>query len=131
MNVPEGWEIIEQTGEFVSVRHSSAPDDTVGTVGQVNMEGLVNAAGLDWPQSTIDVVESFWSIIDGGGAEMATMSPLRDGSVESFGSFEGGRLWYRLLPTEGRAAVGVEVRAPNSTWSEHAEAILDSLTVLP
>lgn len=131
VSVPTDWEIVERTGEFLSLRHPLAPEEAVGTVGQVNMEGILNAAGEEWPQTANRVVESFWALIDDGGAELATMAPLQDGSVESFGTFEGGRLWYRLAPTEGRMAVGVEVRGPNSSWAEHAEAILDSLVVLP
>lgn len=128
---PEGWEIVEQTDEFVSLKYASAPDDVIATAGRVNMEGIVTADGKTWPQPVDSVVRSFWAIIDGGGAELATMDPLRDGSVKSFGTFAGGRLWYRLTPIEGRSAVGVEVRGPNSTWVGHADAILDSVTLLP
>lgn len=128
---PEGWEIFEQTGEYVSLRHPDAPEAVVGTAGQVNMEGIVAADGKSWPQTIESVVRSFWAIIDGGGAELSTMDPLRDGSVISFGRFEGGRLWWRLTPLEGRDAVGFEVRGPNSTWASHATAMLESLTVVP
>ncbi len=126
---PTSWELVEQTPEFVSLRHPLAPDDVVATVGQVNMEGIVNGAGKEWPQTTDSVVRSFWTLIDGGGAELATVTPLQDGSVESFGTFAGGRLWYRLTPLEGRRAVGVEVRGPNSSWETHAELILGSLVL--
>lgn len=128
---PEGWEVVEQTGEFVSLRHPDAPDVVVATAGQVNMEGIVAADGKSWPQTTETVVRSFWAIIDGGGAELSTMDPLRDGSVISFGRFAGGRLWWRLTPLEGRRAIGFEVRGPNSTWASHATAMLESLTLVP
>jgi hypothetical protein len=35
-------------------------------------------------------------------------------------------MWFRLIPTEGSRGIAVEVRAPNSTWAEHAEAITSS-----
>ena len=104
-------------------------DEVVATIGQVNMEGVANADGKEWPQTTDSVVRSFWALMDGGGAELATVRPLRDGSVETFGTFDGGRLWYRLTPVDGRRAIGVEVRGPNSTWGPHAEAIMGSLVL--
>lgn len=128
---PEGWDVLEQTGEFVSLRHPDAPDSAVATAGQVNMEGIVTGDGKSWPQTTESVVRSFWSLIDGGGAELATMDPQRDGSVISFGTFGGGRLWWRLTPLEGRDAIGFEMRGPNSTWADHATAMLESLTLVP
>lgn len=128
---PESWEVVERADEFVSLRHPAAPEAVIATAGQVNMEGIVVADGEEWPQTTDAVVRSFWAIIDDGRAELATVDPLRDGSVISFGSFAGGRLWWRLTPLEGRNAIGVEVRAPNSTWSTHADAILESLTLVP
>jgi hypothetical protein len=129
VDYPASWELVEQTSEFVSLRHPASPEEIVATIGQVNMEGVVNADGKQWPQTPDAVVRSFWALIDGGSAELATISPLRDGSVESFGTFAGGRLWYRLTPLQGRSAVGIEVRGPNSTWAEHAETIMDSVVV--
>ncbi len=127
---PGGWDIVDQGDEFISLEHPLAPEDVVATVGQVNMEGVLRASGSEWPQPAAAVVESFWGLIDGGGAELALLRPRRDGSVGSFGSFAGGRLWYLLAPIEGRRAVGVEIRGPNSSWSTHAEAIMDSLLIV-
>ncbi len=127
---PGGWEVVEAGEDFLSLRHPAAPQEAVATVGQVNMEGVLRASGNEWPRPTDAVVESFWDLIDGGGAELATLDPRRDGSVGSFGSFSGGRLWYLLAPIEGRRAIGVEVRGPNSSWSTHAEAIMDSLLIV-
>jgi hypothetical protein len=124
---PGDWEVVEETDEFVSLRHPAAPEEVVATVGLVNMEGLVTAAGGEWPQQPDAVVRSFWDLIDDGNAEMSTMTPLPDGSVESFGTFGGGRMWYRLVPVEFSDAIGVEMRAPNSSWSTHAEVLLDGL----
>jgi hypothetical protein len=130
VDVPVSWEIVEATDEFVSLRHPLAPEEIVATVGQVNMEGIVTADGKEWPQNTDAVVRSFWNLIDGGGAELATVDPLRDGSVETFGTFASGRLWYRLTPLEGSSAIGIEVRGPDSSWASHAEIIMCSLVVL-
>ena len=127
---PASWEVVESTDEFASLRHPLAPDDVVATVGQVNMEGIAAADGKPWPQTPDSVVRSFWAIIDGGGAELATLNPLRDGSIETFGTFAGGRLWYRLAPLEGREALGIEVRGPNSSWASHASVIVGSLQVI-
>lgn len=129
VDYPDSWQLVEATDEFVSLQHPLAPEDVVATVGQVNMEGIVNADGKEWPQTTDGVLRSFWRLIDGGGAELATVDPLRDGSIESFGTFAGGRLWYRLTPLEGRRAIGVEVRGPNSSWAPHAEVIMGSLVL--
>jgi hypothetical protein len=126
---PDSWTIVEASADFVSLAHPDAPSEVLATVGQVNMEGIVAAAGQAWPQSTDMVIRAFWSLIDGGGAELSILDPLRDGSIQSFGTFAGGRLWYRLTPLDGTDAIGVEVRAPNSSWANHAEAIMGSLAV--
>lgn len=131
VSYPQDWELIEEAPEFVSLRHRDAADETAATVSQVSMEGIVNADGLEWPQTVDTVVRSFWNLIDDGDADLGTLEPLRDGSVKSFGTFSDGRLWYRLIPVEGRRAIGAEVRGPNSSWADHAAAILDSVTVLP
>src|SRR5680860_1436019 len=60
MSYPDDWEVVEQGDDYVSLRHPSAPDDILATVGQTGMEGLVNAAGLEWPQPLDMVVRSFW-----------------------------------------------------------------------
>lgn len=127
---PASWDVVEATTDFISLAHPLAPDEVVATVGQVNMEGIVGADGKQWPQNTDTVVRSFWNLIDGGGAELATVRPLRDGSVETFGTFAEGRLWYRLTPLDGTRAIGVEVRGPNSSWGSHAEVIMGSLVLV-
>lgn len=129
VDFPSDWTVVELGADFLTLSHPAAPDVIQATVGQVNMEGIVGADGMAWPQPIDVVVRSFWNLIDDGDAELATLSPQEDGSLESFGTFRGGRLWHRLSPVSGVHAVGVEVRAPNSTWAEHAETIMGSLVV--
>ncbi len=127
MSYPDDWEVVEQGEDYVSLRHPAAPDEILATVGQTGMEGLVNAAGREWPQPLDTVVRSFWDLIDEGNAELATLTNLPDGSATSFGAYENGRLWYRIVPIADTAAIGVEVRAPNSTWADHAALITESV----
>lgn len=129
VDVPAGWEVIEQAEGHVSLGHPA--DASIGaTVSGVSLQALVEGNGLTWPQTPDAVLRSFWALIDGGEAELQTTKPLVDGSVTSFGSFSDGRMWFRLIPTEGSRGIAAEVRAPNSTWAEHAEAITGSVTAL-
>jgi hypothetical protein len=36
-----------------------------------------------------------------------------------------------MIPRNVTDAVGVEMRAPNSSWETHAQLLLDSVIVLP
>ncbi len=127
---PDDWEVLERSGEFVSLRHPA--DESIGaTVSEVSMEALATANGLVWPQTPEVVLRSFWALIDDGDAQLQTTKPLVDGSVTSFGSYRDGRLWFRLIPIGGLDAIAVEVRAPNSSWSEHAEIITGSVVPVP
>ncbi len=128
---PQDWSVVDSADDYVTLAHPADPERIMATVGQTGMEGIVEASGGTWPQPADEVVEAFWGLIDDGGAEVDSIQTLADGSVTSLGSFDGGRLWYRLVPLEGSAALGVEVRAPNSTWNEHAEAITQSLAAVP
>ncbi len=94
------------------------------------MEGLITATGGTWPRTTDDVVRALWELLDDGNAELGSLRLLSDGSVRSFGTFGGGRMWHRLAPVGGERAVGVEVRAPNSSWESHADVFLDGLEPL-
>ncbi|MBA2336272.1 MAG: hypothetical protein H0V96_00665 [Acidimicrobiia bacterium] len=127
---PDDWEVVDSSDEFVSLGHPG--DDAIAaTVSGINMEVLVTTNGLTWPQTPDVALRSFWALIDQGEAEVETTRPLVDGSVTSFGSFAEGRLWFRLIPIQGSEAIAVEVRAPNSSWSEHAETITASVTPIP
>lgn len=127
---PDGWEVVDSDDEFVSLRHT-VDDAIAATVSGISMETLVTTNGLTWPQTPDVALRSFWALIDQGEAEVQTTRPLVDGSVTSFGSFAEGRLWFRLIPVQGSAAIAVEVRAPNSSWSEHADTITASVVPNP
>lgn len=128
---PVGWTLVDAGSSFLSFSHPDAPGDVVATVGGVNMKSLVEANGGQWPASPQQVVETFWGAIDGGAADLGRLEFRQDGSVESFGVFGAGRMWMLLLPTDAIRAVGVEVRAPNSTWDDHARVFLDGVQLLP
>jgi hypothetical protein len=128
---PADWSVVDSGATFLSFSHSEAPEDVVATVGGVNMESLVEANGGQWPASPQQVVEIFWGAVDGGDAELGRLEFRDDGSIESFGVFGTGRMWSLLLPTDAVRAVGVEVRAPNSSWEDHARVFLDGVQVLP
>lgn len=128
---PSGWAIDDEGDSFLVLSHPDDPEATAASVSQVNMEGVMAANGGRWPASPADVVEVFWASIDSGDADLGTIDFRSDGSIESFGAFEGGRLWFLLTPTDSTRAVGVEVRGPNSSWESHARVFLDGLMVLP
>ena len=126
---PNDWSVAEAGDSFVRFQHPADPELLLATVGQVNMEGVVTQAGDDWPQLTDGVVRSFWTLLGETGARLSTLDPRRDGSVASLGSYEDGRLWILVAPVDARNAIGVEVRAPNTTWSEHVDVFFDSLQI--
>ncbi len=131
MTMPAGWTVAERGDDYVSFVHPDSPD-ALATVGPVNMEALVTAAGLTWPTQPETVVRAFWQLLDEGGeASFDSLTFVGDGSVRSTGSYGSGRLWDRLIPLNGATAVGMEVRGPNRTWQSHADVFLDSLVVVP
>jgi hypothetical protein len=127
---PSDW-VIEDEGEtYVVFHHPSDPEKIRASASGVNMEGLVTANGGTWPQAVSGVVDAFWAALDGGNATLAETRALEDGSVESVGAFESGRLWFRLIGLDSVNALGVEVRGPNSSWESHAVVFLDSFEPL-
>ena len=128
---PAAWTVTDIGDSFATFAHPAAPDEVVASVGAVNMEGLVQAAGGTWPQTVDNVVRTFWSLADDGKAEVGEVRPLLDGSVSSSGVYQGGRLWFRLVPTSASRGLGIEVRAPNRTWGDHADVFLDGLVAAP
>ncbi len=127
---PGDWDVAEVGEDFVRFEHPDDPDSLLASVGQVNMEGVVTQAGDPWPQLTDGVVRSFWTLLAETGAELSTLDPRGDGAVGSLGSFENGRLWVLISPIDTRTAVGVEVRAPNTTWSTHVDVFFDNLEIV-
>lgn len=131
VTAPAGWVVVEQGGEFTRFAHGET-DDAQATVAPVNMEVIVEQAGGTWPTQPENVVRAFWDLLDdAGSASFGSLTFAGDGSVRSRGSYEDGRMWYRLIPLEGPRGLGMEVRGPDSTWQAHADVFLDSLVVTP
>lgn len=126
---PTGWEIVEAGDRFVSFAHPMATD-VIATVGRVNLEGIAASAGSSWPVPARDVVDLFWEILDGGEAELSAVSLVEDGSLDSQGFIGTGRLWHRLVPVTASRGFGIEVRAPNTSWREHAAVFRSGVRIL-
>ncbi len=129
IDYPGDWTVLEEGDDFVTFAHPADPEIVLASAAQVNMEGVVTQAGESWPQLTDGVVRAFWSLLGETGARLSTLDPRRDGSVASLGTHEDGRLWLLIAPIDSTNAVGVEVRAPNTTWSSHVDVFFDSLRV--
>ncbi len=127
---PAGWDV--EIGEtFLSFSHPLAPQSVLATVGRVDMRGVVTGAGGTWPAAIESVVRDLWALLAGGeGAELSRVDLLSDGSVRSEGRIEGMRMWHRLIPIAPPRAIGVELRAPNTTWQAHADVFLDGVVSL-
>ncbi len=127
---PAGWDV--EVGEgFLTFAHPADPAQILGSVGKVNMRGLVEGAGGTWPAPPAEAARAFFELL--GETQDAGMDGdpqvLGDGSVAAQGTLEGLRIWYRLVPRDGEAAVGIEIRAPNRTWQGHADAWRDGLVI--
>lgn len=126
LDLPGDWD--GEVGEdFITIAHGTE-EEAHGSVGFLNMEAVVSHVGDTWSGSPEDAARSFWMLLDElGSASLDEVVTLADGSVRSVGSLDGGRMWHRLVPIEAERAVAVEVRGPNSSWSIHADIILDGL----
>lgn len=131
VSMPEGWMILEQGDDFTRFGHP-ATESALATVAPLNMEALVTQAGGTWPTQTENVARAFWQLLsENGKASFGSLSFVGDGSVRSRGSYEDGRLWYRIVPAAGTSAIGMEVRGPNGSWEAHADVFLDTLMLVP
>ena len=129
--VPGDW-TVEIADDFISFSHPVDASRILGTVGGVDMQGVIAAAGGTWPAEPEAVVEAFFELLDETqSAGLDDVDTRSDGSVVGSGNLEDLRIWYRLIPVDGTSAIGVEVRAPNSSWQAHADVILDGVSVLP
>ncbi len=127
---PTGWDV-EAGDTFLTFAHPLDPDQVLGSVGRVNMEGLVTGAGGTWPAPPEEVVRAFFELLgqdQDAGLEGAP-ELLPDGSVQAEGRLEGLHLWYRLVPGDGGRGIGIEIRAPNKSWQPHADAWRAGLVV--
>ena len=127
---PDGWDVLDEGGSFLSFQHPAAPEDARASVSTVNLKGSMEAFGGSWPASLQEVVEAFWASIDEGNAELGRLEFRSDGAVESFGVFQSGRMWVLMMPTDATRAIGIEVRGPNASWEPHARVFLDGLQLL-
>lgn len=128
---PTGWDVIENGEDFTRFAHGATPE-AMATVAPVNMEAVMVQSGGSWPAPAESVVRAFWELLDAAGsASFGSLEFAADGSVSSRGSYESGRLWYRLIPLTGSRGLGIEVRGPNSSWQSHADVFLGSLAVVP
>ncbi len=131
VDYPSSWTV--EVGEtYLAFRHPSDPARVLASVGPVNMRQLVEAVGTSWPAPPRDAVVAFWSLIGGGGddASLSSIETRDDGSIWSRGRLEGLHMWHTLVPELGRTGVGVEIRAPNDTWSEHAEIFQSTVRLI-
>lgn len=126
---PAGWEVVEAGNRFVSFSHPRA-EDVIATVGRVNLEGIASSAGGGWPLPAREVVDLFWQILDGGEAELSAVMLEAGGVYDSQGFISTGRLWHRLIPVTASRGFGIEVRAPNNSWREHADLFRNGLRIL-
>ena len=132
IDVPEGWEVTDRGPSFVSMNHTSDPDNTFLTAGLIDMEAIVAASGGSWPVPTEDVVVAFWALIENAGVGSYTRSQrLVGGAVRSWGDHETGTMWHLVYPLGDSSAIGVELRAPNNSWESHAAVVFESVTPIP
>ena len=126
---PSEWQ--PEVGEtFISFTHPSDPSVAVASLGAVDMRGVTLANDGTWPTSAESVVRHFWDLIGSGeDADLESVEVLGDGTVRSQGTLDNRYLWFRLIPTSGPSALGIEVRAANEGWQAHADVFL--LGVVP
>ncbi|MCL1595432.1 MAG: hypothetical protein M3132_13865 [Actinomycetia bacterium] len=128
IDVPDGWEA-EIGDSYVSLHHTSDPENTFLTAGIIDMEAIVTSSGGTWPVPTEDVVVSFWSLIEAADVGSFTRSQrMVGGAVRSWGDHETGKMWHLVYPLDGSSAIGIELRAPNGSWETHADVVFESVT---
>lgn len=125
---PTGWEVETGPG-YIGFLHPDAPEKAKATVAIVSMEAIATNAGTSWPAPAEDVARAFWTLLDQGGVgSLVTIERLTGGSIRTLGTYEGGAMWHLLVPLDGSDAIGVEVRAPNRTWDDHADVFFRDVT---
>lgn len=128
---PGGWEA-EVGDTFISFRHPLAPESALATIGFTNPEAVVTSAGETWPANSETVARAFWALLEETDvASFERLERLPGGNIRSYGSYQDGRMWTLLVPTDEARAVGVEVRAPNRGWESHADVFFSSVELVP
>jgi len=80
--------------EHVSLSNPAAVGQALATIGSVSQEAIVESAGGSWPASTVDVVRSFWKLLEHAGVtKFHRAERLTGDAFRSEGSYENGRLW--------------------------------------
>ena len=130
IDYPTDWRV-EVGDTFVTFEHPLDPQHILGSVGLVDMRGLVEGTGEPWPASVESAVRAFWTLLgDNQDASLDRITIGDDGSVRSVSNLENLRLWHRLIRVSGPSAVGIEVRAPNASWGGHVQVLRDGLTLV-
>jgi hypothetical protein len=128
---PDGWDV-EIGDTYISFRHPVAPESAFATIGFTNPEAVVTAAGETWPANNETVARSFWALLE--ETEVGSLDRLErlpGGNIRSYGSYQDGRMWALLVPTDEGRAVGVEVRGPNQGWEAHADVFFSTVELVP
>jgi hypothetical protein len=130
ISYPAGWVVAEEGPTHISLANPASPA-ALATIAPINQQALVENAGGSWPAPTTEVVAAFWRLLaDADVADFDRLERLTGGAFRSEGSYEDGRLWHLIIPGDGNAGIGVEVRGPNASWEAHADAIFGSVEVL-
>ncbi len=126
---PGDWTVDPGVG-YIGFTHPSAPDRALATIAIVNMEGIVVNAGGVWPAASDDTARAFWQLLEEADvADFVSLERRVGGSIESFGTYEDGRLWHLLIPMDSTHAIGLEVRAPNNSWKSHVDIFFADVVV--
>ena len=128
LDVPEGWGD-EVAASYIAFNHEVYPEGTFLTANVVDMEAIVTAAGGAWPVPPAEVVEAFWSLLeDVDEGALIRYERMLGGPIRSWGSHSTGDMWFLLVPVEGSLGIGVEMRGPNDSWEQHADAVFPTVT---
>ncbi|GBE24661.1 hypothetical protein BMS3Bbin02_00936 [bacterium BMS3Bbin02] len=125
VDVPQGWTVSDQGASFL-VLVNPADQDAVITIAPMNMEGVATAGGRVWPISKSEFVAVMWAVVDDGRAEVRSVEPQLDGSIDSYVVLPNGYAWHRLVTVDSPRAFSIELRAPDRSWQEHADAVRQS-----
>lgn len=128
VDVPQGWSVTDQGTNFMVLENPAAPDALI-TIAPMNMEGVAVAGGREWPISRSEVVEVRWAVVEDGQADVQTVEPQLDGSVDSYVVLPDGYAWHRLVTVDSPRAYSIELRAPDRSWRDHADVVRESFTL--
>jgi hypothetical protein len=128
VDVPQGWTVTDQGTNFLVLANSADPVALI-TIAPMNMEGVAVAGGREWPISRSDLVEVRWAVVEGGQADVQTVEPQLDGSVDSFVVLPNGYAWHRLVAVDSPRAFSIELRASDRSWRDHADVVRESFAL--